>query len=96
MALIDPNNPKGANLSEQQQMAKLAKILQTSPDMECESCQGKNFIQVYRIKKVSGLITGTGRDMVAPVSIYACAKCGNVNKYFLDKFNDTEEEPEKK
>ena len=90
MSIINPNNP-AASINEQQQMLQFAKVLKSAPDMECEKCKSQNFILIYRIKKVSGLITGTGRDIIAPISVYGCAKCGHINKFFMDKLDETEE-----
>lgn len=87
MTIINPNNPN-ASIREQQEMAEFARVLRTAPDMKCDKCESPNFITIFRIKKVSGLITGTGKDMVVPISVYACASCMNVNKFFLDKFEN--------
>jgi hypothetical protein len=94
MTLVNPNNPN-MDLNEQQQMIQFAKVLQSSADMECDECHGKNFQPVFRIKKVSGLATGTGRDMIVPVSLYGCTQCGHVNKYFLEKLESGETEETK-
>lgn len=83
--IISPTNPE-VSMDEQQQMIAFANALKSAPDFECDSCKEKYFTQVYRIKHLSGLITGTGRDMVVPISVYACAACGHVNQYFLEKF----------
>ena len=89
MTLINPNNPN-MDTRQQQEMIKFAQVLKSSSDMVCEACNHDVFTTVYKIKKVSGLATGTGKDMVVPISVYACEKCGNINKFFLDKFDETE------
>ena len=89
MPIINPNNPN-VDVRQQQEMIKFAQVLKSSEDMECELCSHTVFTTVYKIKKVSGLVTGTGKDMIVPISVYACAKCGNINKFFLDKFDETE------
>jgi hypothetical protein len=92
MPIINPNNPN-VNIAEQQQMAQIANLLKISPDMECEKCKSRNFMQIFRIKKISGLASGTGKDVIVPIGIYGCAECGHVNEYFLDKLkNDGTEE----
>lgn len=92
MALITPNN-QGMSPNEQEQMAHMAQLIRSAEDLKCEKCGNLNFLNVFRIKKVSGLMSGTGRDTVIPISVYACSDCGHVNKYFLAKLSiDSEEE----
>ena len=88
--IINPNS-NVASVDEQQQMQAFKRILKISADMSCEKCGCLNFVQVCRIKKVSGLASGTGRDMVIPISVYACAKCQDVPEYFLSKLTDADE-----
>ena len=46
------------------------------------------------MRKVSGLINGTGRDMIIPVPVYACANCGHVNEMFAKNTGLPSETPE--
>jgi predicted nucleic acid-binding Zn ribbon protein len=92
MSIITPGNPalsadqvEMANARAQQ--AALMQVLKDASDMACEKCQELNFLQVVRLKKLSGLITGTGKDAVIPIPIYACASCGHVNAFFLQKLD---------
>ena len=80
---LNPNQIASAN--EQAEAAAFLKILREADDLGCENCKGLNFLQVVRLKKVSGLITGTGKDSMIPIPVYACADCGHVNKIFLSK-----------
>ena len=73
----------GAPTDEQEQMAQLARLIRTAEDVKCDDCGSMNFINIYRIRKISGLMSGSGRDMVIPVPVYACADCGHVNEKFL-------------
>jgi len=85
MALIDLNNQNQQFQEENDalaQKAALAKLLKSATQIDCDSCHGKNFIEVFHIKKISGLATGTGRDVMVPIPVFACADCGNVNKVF--------------
>ena len=77
------NNIPKTPLEEKQQMAELARLIRSADDVKCDRCESLNFINVYRIRRISGLITGTGRDVVVPVPVYACADCGNINDNFL-------------
>lgn len=97
-----PNVPNASenspSLQEEEQMRAMAKMIRAGTDLTCEDkeCKGETFINVFKIKIVSGLITGTGKEMIIPVSVYACAKCGKVPAKFLDKFKNTEEVKDKK
>ena len=47
-------------------------------DMKCEECDNELFESVFRIKKLSALISPTGKTSVIPVQLLACTKCGVV------------------
>ena len=51
----------------------------------CEKCENDTFQQVYRMRKLSALLSPAGKESMIPIQIFACAKCGNINKGFLHK-----------
>ena len=51
----------------------------------CESCENETFIQVYQMRKLSALLSPTGEPAMIPIQVFACAKCGHINKGFLPK-----------
>ena len=51
----------------------------------CEECKNETFTQVYKIRKLSALLSPTGEQAMIPIQIFACAKCGNVNPSFTPK-----------
>ena len=57
---------------------------QTSAET-CESCENETFVQVYQMRKLSALLPPTGQEAMIPVQVFACAKCGHINKGFLPK-----------
>ena len=69
------NNP-------QQQMQ--VDISQTTEEV-CESCENDTFVQVFKMRKLSALLSPTGQESMIPIQIFACAKCGHVNKGFQPK-----------
>ena len=79
--------------TEQQQMAELARLIRGAEDVKCDACGASNFINIYKIRKISGLMTGTGKDMIIPVPVYACADCGHVNEKFLKSVGLDRDEP---
>ena len=56
----------------------------------CEECKNETFHQVYQMRKLSALLSPTGKPTMIPVQVFACAKCGHINSEFLPKEqNDT-------
>ena len=95
MTLVDTSKSMNMNinteeLEEKRRMLKFAQILKAAENLVCAKCGGLNFMQVYRIKKLSGLVTGTGKDTIAPISVYACADCGEIPAEILEKLNNNE------
>ena len=52
-------------------------------DIVCENCEGKFFRQVSAFKKLSALISPTGKEQIMPVPVFRCDECGHINKEFL-------------
>ena len=50
-----------------------------------EECQNDTFQQVYRMRKLSALLSPTGQESMIPIQVFACTKCGHINKGFLPK-----------
>ena len=69
------NNP-------QQQMQ--VDISKTTPEV-CEKCENDTFTQVYKIRKLSALLSPTGQPTMIPMQVFCCVKCGNINSAFLPK-----------
>jgi len=59
-------------------------INQTTAEV-CEKCKNETFQQVYQMRKLSALLSPTGQESMIPIQVFACAKCGNINKGFLPK-----------
>ena len=51
----------------------------------CESCGNDTFVQVFKMRKLSALLSPTGQESMIPIQIFACHKCGHVNKGFQPK-----------
>lgn len=61
----------------------------TSP-IVCEVCGGEFFRPVYILRKVSRLLLGTPEDVTMNINLFACDKCGHINKDFLPKQEEKE------
>ena len=51
----------------------------------CEECGNDTFVQVYQMRTLSALLSPTGQETMIPIQVFACAKCGHINKGFLPK-----------
>jgi hypothetical protein len=49
----------------------------------CDSCKGEAFQEAIMLRRVSALLTGTGRGGFIPVQVFCCVKCGHVNDNFI-------------
>jgi len=51
-------------------------------DIVCEQCSSKYFRQVQAFKRLSALISPTGKEQIVPVPVYRCDECGFINESF--------------
>ena len=61
-------------------------------EVKCEKCEGIHFETVYLMRKLSALLSPAGEESLIPISVFRCADCKHVNKEFLPK--DLEENNE--
>lgn len=59
-------------------------INKTSPTI-CECCNKEAFQEAVVLRKISALISPTGKEGFVPVQVFACVACGHVNNDFLPK-----------
>jgi uncharacterized Zn finger protein len=52
-------------------------------DIVCEECGNNTFVDAVMFKKLSKLAAGTDKDLVRPMPVPVCAKCGAVVKEFV-------------
>ena len=57
-----------------------------SPNVVCE-CGCKTFAPAAVLKKVSRIVTMTGRDEIVDIPVYVCTKCGKIPNEYLEKAN---------
>ena len=46
----------------------------------CEKCGNASFIQSYFLKRVSALVSPTGKEAIVPIQVFACGNCGTIPK----------------
>ena len=57
--------------------------LNQTTDIQCSNCGNKFFHEVTFFKKISALLSPTGKEAILPIPTYACLECGNINSEFL-------------
>ena len=68
---------KDGQMQEQIDFSKTSQI-------KCESCGGSTFKQSLLLRKMSALVAPNGQEMIIPMQVFSCEKCGHVNKEFSD------------
>ena len=50
--------------------------------MQCisEGCEETSFYQLYEIRKLSSLVSPTGKEVIMQVPVFRCASCGDTWK----------------
>ena len=56
--------------------------LSKATPMKCEKCENSTFKQTLMLHKMSALVSPTGQETIVPAAVFACEKCGHVNKEF--------------
>ena len=68
---------KNGQMEEQIDFSKTTQI-------KCEACEGSTFKQTLLMRKMSALVSPNGQETIIPMQVFACEKCGHVNKEFTD------------
>ena len=74
-----PPNPK-------QQMDGRQPDLSLADDIKCEDCGILTFQEVLLMKKVSALMSPSGKEGIVPIPTFACVACGYVNEMFRPSY----------
>tara|TARA_R110002020_G_scaffold200272_4_gene402412 strand:- start:1955 stop:2161 length:207 start_codon:yes stop_codon:yes gene_type:complete len=64
-------------------MIRKAIDITDADDICCKECSGVYFKQLIRIKKISALLSPTGQDIVVPVQVVQCDRCGKIDESVL-------------
>lgn len=57
-----------------------------APNIVCE-CGCKTFVSVSVLKKLSALISPTGRQEIIDIPLYQCSRCGKIPAEYMDNAN---------
>ena len=52
--------------------------LSDADTMKCQECGNSIFIQGYVIKKISAIVSPTGKEVIAPIQVFNCGNCGEM------------------
>ena len=54
-------------------------------EVVCEKCGNTTFNHVFKVRKLSALLSPAGKETIIPINVFACNKCGHINDEFLPK-----------
>ena len=54
----------------------------------CEECGNVSFIQAFFLKKVSALVSPTGKEAIVPIQVFSCGNCGAIPKNMMDQIGE--------
>ena len=74
--MIETQGPQG-----QKQMN--VDISQTS-EMKCDKCENLTFKQTIMLRKLSAIVSPSGKETIIPVGVFACESCNHVNEEFAN------------
>ena len=57
--------------------------IKSTAEVNCESCGCNSFIEAMLLRRVSALLTDTGKEGFLPIQVFACSACGHVNNGFI-------------
>lgn len=66
--------------------AKMNVDLSQAIDLECNECKNKTFSPVFVLKKLSALVSPTGKETFVPIQIFICHNCNHIPDEFLSAF----------
>ena len=52
--------------------------------IQCEDCGIASFIPAFFLKKISALMSPTGKEAIVPIQVYSCGNCGVVPQKMLE------------
>ena len=54
----------------------------------CGECGNASFIQAFFLKKVSALVSPTGKEAIVPIQVFSCGNCGAIPKNMMDQIGE--------
>ena len=66
----------------QQQLQITPDMIKNSTGVACEECGNITFTEKLTFKKISAILSPSGKEELVPMPIVACEKCGKVSSIF--------------
>ncbi len=57
--------------------------LEDLTSVKCDECEGEYFRSAMLMKRLSPLVSPTGKEQLIPIQIFRCDNCGHVNEVFI-------------
>ena len=54
--------------------------LENTDALECDECGSTTFRPAFLLRKVSALMSPSGKETIVPIQVFACDSCGHVNE----------------
>ena len=80
--VIGMNSDKGPKRDKPGLNAQLNIDPKDLKDIVCENCGCQFFRQVNAFKRISALVSPTGKEQIVPVPTFRCDDCGFINEEF--------------
>ena len=54
----------------------------------CDECGNASFIQAFFLKKISALMSPTGKEAIVPMQVFSCGNCGTIPKKLTEQIGE--------
>jgi len=58
--------------------------LTESDTISCDDCGNAAFTPAFFLKKISALVSPTGKESIVPIQVFTCGSCGKVPQNMLE------------
>ena len=77
------SHPDGGVPQGQQQLD-----ISKADTITCDDCGNASFIQAFFLKKISALMSPTGKEAVIPIQVFSCGNCGTIPQNMIDQIGE--------
>ena len=74
---------------------KMKMLLNEAGDASCKNCAAIYFEPIFRVKRISAIMSPTGKETIVPVQVLRCQECHAVLNDLTDFTESKEENTEK-
>lgn len=80
----DAQTAQAAAQATAQATAQMRQQVMAAPDATCGKCGAAYFENIYKVKRISAVMSPNGQETIVPVQTLRCLACGNT----LDDISD--------